>query len=542
MARRIAAALGVDLVQWRVLVTAYLRMDFRSTAGATPARGAGKRASVPLLGMAFVMGITGFAFAMIGSAMPDPMLAATLLTTYGAISTAMLLLVDFTGVVISPTDYGVLGHRPVSSRTYFAARLTSVLVYISAISLSLALLPAGAFALRRGFGVSGFVAGILSVLLCNASATVLVIFLYAKLASVVHPRRLRRAMTYLQLASAMTFYGAYYLMTTGFQGTALTGVRFDEMRWLWLNPASWFAALVPLAGGVGTRHEWIAATAAVVVAAACVPVAAGRLSLEYAATIGELTASAEPVRRRRPWRWLSVPGFRRDEARAVALLVGAQFRYDQKFRLAILGLLPLMAFYLLLGLRQGALIDPISDPERSGGAFTYMAVIFIPMTLHASLEYSDSFRAAWIFFATPASAARLVVAAKNFATVFFLGGYLLVLAAIWSFTYERVWHAVLHAFVVGLLAHVLLQLAVILRPGLPFSMQPRQGEHTGRMFVLFLVGGIAAAVISEFIPIIYTHASWTAVFVGAVLAVTAVIEYALRQRVTEAVGELEYVG
>ena len=36
------------------------------------------------------------------------------------------------------------------------------------------------------------------------------------------------------------------------------------------------------------------------------------------------------------------------------------------------------------------------------------------------------------FFATPASAARLIVAAKNIVAVWFLGGYLLLLAAIWE--------------------------------------------------------------------------------------------------------------
>ena len=532
--------LGIDPVQWRVLVRAYLRMDLRAVAGPAT-RGAPQSGTVPLAGLAFVMAITGFAFALIASALTDAMLSATLLTTYGAMSTATLLLVDFTGVVVSPTDYGVLGHRPVSSRTYFAARLTSVLVYVSAMSLTLALLPAGAFAVFRGFGVAAFIATIAAVVLCNAVVTVLVIFIYAKLAAMVHPRRLRRAMTYLQLASAMAFYGAYYLITVGFQGTALAGTAFADLPWLWLNPASWFAAFVPIAGGEASRTAWIAAAAAVTIGCACLPLAAGRLSLEYAATLGELTASAEPVRRRARRRF-AIPGFRRDEARAVALLVAAQFRYDQRFRLAILGMLPLMGFYLLLGLNQGALVDPIAGGISAGGGFTYMAVLFMPMTLHASMQYSDSFRAAWIFFATPASAARLVVAAKNFAAMWFLGGYLVVLAGIWSFTYERIWHAVLHAFVIGLLAHVLLQMAVIVHPALPFSLQPRQGQRTGQTFVLFLVGGVAAAVITQLLPLVYLHASWTLAFIGLLVAANVLVEYALRQRVTEAVGDLEYVG
>ena len=94
----------------------------------------------------------------------------------------------------------------------------------------------------------------------------------------------------------------------------------------------------------------------------------------------------------------------------------------------------MILFYLLLGLRQGALVDPFTGGMSSAaGAPMYMAVVFMPMTLHAALQYSDGWRAAWIFFATPSSAARLILAAKNFVAVWFLGGYLLLLAAIWSF-------------------------------------------------------------------------------------------------------------
>ena len=62
----------------------------------------------------------------------------------------MLLLVDSPGVVISPEDYVILGHRPVGSRTYFAARLTAVGVYVGAISLVIALVPALVYSARAG--------------------------------------------------------------------------------------------------------------------------------------------------------------------------------------------------------------------------------------------------------------------------------------------------------------------------------------------------------------------------------------------------------
>jgi hypothetical protein len=201
-------------------------------------------------------------------------------------------------------------------------------------------------------------------------------------------------------------------------------------------PSTWFAAFVRVAAGDASAAAWVASAAALLLTVACVPLAAGRLSLDYARRVGEMSVAAEPPGRRRSFR---LPGFSRGEARAVALLVRAQFRFDTRFRMGILSIIPLTGFYVLLGLEDGALADPFLGSV--GGAGVYFAIIFIPMTLHTALAASESWRAAWIFFAAPVSHARIVVAAKNFVTVYFLGTYVIALAAFWSWFFDRVWHA-----------------------------------------------------------------------------------------------------
>jgi hypothetical protein len=192
-------------------------------------------------------------------------------------------------------------------------------------------------------------------------------------------------------------------------------------------------------------------------------------------------------------------------------------------------------------LNQGALTDPFSpDAATSGGVPLYMAVVFMPMTLHASLHYSDSWRAAWIFFATPASPARLIVAAKNFVAVWFLGGYLLLLAAIWSYYYERIWHAFFHAAVIGLLAHMLLQLTVMMRPSLPFAAEPRKVERSARLYSVLFFSSMVAAAIPALLPFVYVRPTLTAIVVLLMVGMTAALEYTLRLRITEAIGDLEF--
>jgi hypothetical protein len=525
--------LGIDAVQWRALVRTYLRLEMRGAGGAVR-RDRARTSVSPLAGLVFVSGIGSVAFAVVIANASNTLLAVSLLTTYAAANTMMLLLVDFTGTILSPDDYGILGPRPVESRTYFAARFAAVTVYVGVVSVTIAVLPAIVLAVRAGL-LAG-VATVAAVLLCDLCGAVLVINGYVLLLRWIHPSRLQRATSYLQLVGATSFYLLYYFMTRTFQGAMLDRLDFAASPWLWSFPTTWFAAWVVVAEGA-TAAAWLAAGAACVVVIACLPLAAGRLSLDYARRLGELTAEGEAARAPRSG-WL--PGFRRGEARAVALLVRAQFRFDQRFRMGVLGILPLTGFYLLLGLDGGALQDPFVSGTAASGPGVFMAVVFIPMTLHAALTASESWRAAWIFFASPASHARIVVAAKNFVAMYFVGAYVLVLGALWSYFFERIWHAAVHALIAGLLAHLLLQLHVIVKPALPFAAEPRKAERSATLFGIILLGSIAAGVAPSVLSVVYRSMLATATVLALLVATTAGVEYALRLRVDEAIGVLEF--
>ena len=110
-------AWGVDPVQWRALVVAYLRMDARRSGGAKRPGQSGGRAGMPFVALLTINAMTGAMLATLGAAVTDVRTYAVLLTTYAAVNTSLLLLVDFTSIVVSPDDYRILGSRPVESRT-----------------------------------------------------------------------------------------------------------------------------------------------------------------------------------------------------------------------------------------------------------------------------------------------------------------------------------------------------------------------------------------------------------------------------------------
>ena len=100
----------------------------------------------------------------------------------------------------------------------------------------------------------------------------------------------------------------------------------------------------------------------------------------------------------------------------------------------------------------------------------------------------------------------------------------MLLAAIWSYYYERIWHAFFHAAVIGLLAHMLLQLTVMARPSLPFAAEPRKVERSARLYVVLFFGSLIAAILPTFPAARLRQRSMTAAVVFLMLAITAALE------------------
>src|SRR5262249_12098355 len=175
---RVAGALGIDGVQWRALVRAYLRMDVRASGGPVRRRGA-ERGRSQITAIAIVGAVGGMAFAFVAAATADILMSASLLTTYAAATTMMMLLVDFTGVVLAPEDYGIRAPRPIGSRTYFAARLAAVGAYVGVLSVATSAIPVVVYGVKAG-PLAG-AAALAGVLLCDLCTTVLVITAYVTL-------------------------------------------------------------------------------------------------------------------------------------------------------------------------------------------------------------------------------------------------------------------------------------------------------------------------------------------------------------------------
>ena len=160
---------------------------------------------------------------------------------------------------------------------------------------------------------------------------------------------------------------------------------------------------------------------------------------------------------------------------AVGLLASAQFRTNQKFRLGVLGILPLTVIYLLAGFseREGP------DTMQREPLLVYYAVLFFPVMLRQFLVHSESWRASWIFYVAPMPFDEIVVALKNTVVSRFLVPYLLLVMLLLGWVYPRPpLELLMHGLVIGLLSHALLTADLLVNPSLPFSQPTRQGTRS----------------------------------------------------------------
>ena len=539
-----AGRFGVDAGQWRVLVITGLRADLR--AGRTML-GFGSRVGrgfSMVAGVIFVKLVVGLTLALVIATATDRFVASTLYFTLVIFTVASALVLDFQTVVISPEDHALLAYQPISSRTFMAARLTTVLIYLLVLVLPLAVPPALAHLLTGGFSLLRGVASVTATALAAVTTALVIVALYTGAQQAFRPERMRTVLTVLQVVLGLVLYSSATLLPAVVGRGLLTGVQLGMPPWLLAIPGAWFASIVEMADGrVGWREVGpvALALAAFLLGARVV---AGRLSLDYADRLGALTSSAPPpptsaapgvlARVIRGW----IPRrFTRDEGHAVALLVRAQFRFDMKFRLAVLGIVPLTAIYLI-----ASLIDATGRngdaPERP--RLVYFAVLMFPVMLQQALARSDAYLASWIYHATPARPARLMFALKDFVFACFVLPYVALVGALLSLFTDAGTSLPLALVTVTLTSHAFLLLALRFEPHLPFSVPAKRTAQWQTIVVIVAATSVTGQALAPLLRLMTASGAVAAGVLGALGLGNVALQRALRTRVERLEREVEF--
>ena len=214
------------------------------------------------------------------------------------------------------------------------------------------------------------------------------------------------------------------------------------------------------------------------------------------------------------------------EARVCATLFYAHLRRDADFRLRLLAGLPLSLGLLSLSVLDFLHVAGVAErlDEFMSIGFIHIAAVAVPLTWLDTAFRSESFRAAWIFAATPMDVGKLALWTANIVGLLALP-FLLLVGAVLFFVSGGGWNALGHAANLVLVAYVVIIAAVAITPRVPFSTPPAESrEISSRNFVRDLAGWSLALLL---LPPFLSAASsqlWSAVCLAVVLiAVVALL-------------------
>ena len=297
---RLLSHVGVDAEQYHTLLQASLTMDFRSSG---PFSRGGASQTKNALKMAVALNLLFSSILAIIISMTAPSFYYSLITLgYCMTMLGMLILMEFALVVISPDDFPILAHRPISSRTFMAVRFSNLLFYVLVLGLSLNLGPAilGIFCDDSLWYFPLVYLGVSVV--ANLFVAAAVVAIYGLLMRWLNYERLKDVLAYCQIVFSFIFFLGYQLIPRLFLRSSGSHVEIVSHTWGYLFPPTWFADMIEIG-----QHHWslptfISAGFGLVVMLLILPGIFRAISLDYSERLGRMitasskTVSSAPVR------------------------------------------------------------------------------------------------------------------------------------------------------------------------------------------------------------------------------------------------------
>lgn len=485
---------AIDKQQLKTLLCASLKTDLRSST--VRFGGEGKSAlGIPPLAFVLVMYfMVSVMLSIVVVGAQDLFLGVFFLISMQTLFIAVTILLEFSNLILSPDDFPILAPHPVNSRTFFVAKLLHLGIYVTLLVIAFGLIPAVTAAIKYKSALLGPVLFLASWASGIATALLFVMF-YTLMLRLGNRERMHRYLGYLQLLMTFVIFGGYiFLPDLAKSILTLSKSGFDS-TFLYLLPPGWFAAWpAMLSGPISTPQIW-AAIAGGVSLIALYFLGNSRLSFQYAQTLNETVEQQESkteIRQSSGVVSRLLHSFAYPEDRVVWQLMRKQFKYDNRYKLSVLMVIPLTLLYVYMGLKDGqVLVDPFTAAaaiSKVDSNFTvYMALAFIPSMVIFGATYSASYQASWIYYTSPADRTRLVLASNRFATVFFCIPYLVFMCALMTYFFGSMLHAILHGIVLFLVLLALVNLIALLAPRFPFSLPMKSGQRMGVMMITMFI-------------------------------------------------------
>jgi ABC-2 type transport system permease protein len=416
---KLFAPFGVDPDQYHALLQSSVAMDFRSH-GPLQRSGSSSETKNALKSAVALNVLFSSILAIVISFTASSFFYSVITLGYSMVMLAMLILMEFALVVISPEDFPILAHRPISSRTFMAVRFSNLMFYILILGLSLNIGPA-LLGLVCDDARDYFPLVYLAVAqLANIFVAAAVVAVYGLLMRFLNYERLKDIIAYCQILFAFVFFLGYQLIPRLLLSQNGAHVHSFSHNWAVFLPPTWFANMIQLAQGYWITPSIISASVGLVVLLLVLPLIFRAISLDYSDRLGRMiTASSKKSsthsHNHRSSSLLSL--FIRDpQERAFFGFLAVMFRRNRRFKMQ---LFPQYGSIFALLVITALDLDNRSQINAASASLTTMAFSLGAAAVVALLPFSDEFAGAWIFQIAPiVDQASILRAIKKAAALF----------------------------------------------------------------------------------------------------------------------------
>jgi ABC-2 type transport system permease protein len=229
---------GADMAQLRAILGTKLMIDDRTATGLNKVRNQHKEGdtSDATLFTMLISLVMGLAF-VLAFMFDDDLTRMTFYFSLFSFMLAMLLITDFSHILIDVRDNFIILPKPVNAQTFLIARLLHIITHMTKILIPLAL--PGWIAMWISRGVWGAIVFIPVMILLTMLTFAVVNALYLLIMRLFSPARINGIITSVQIIFSIVLYGSYQLLPRLIGRSVIEEVDLTHMPLMWVFPTYW---------------------------------------------------------------------------------------------------------------------------------------------------------------------------------------------------------------------------------------------------------------------------------------------------------------
>jgi ABC-2 type transport system permease protein len=423
----------------------------------------------------------------------DIVVSMSVIHTYILFMMSMMLITDFSSVILDTTDNQIILPRPVSSKTFYVSRLVHILVYLLQFSIALSI-----FTLLFAFIKYGFMVGlccIFTILLTVLLSVFITYFFYGMILKFSSEQKLKEIIGNFQIVMTIIFVGGSQIIPRLFSSIEIEPLVMSIEWYTYLLPPMWMAFLLKAVQEVSTNFQQII----LIVFAIFIPLISfwaliKYLAPTYSANLSRVGNASEEVSnssnqqidKRNSTLSEKCSAFfcNNDTEKAGFDLTWKITSRDKDFRVQFYPsfvYIGIMAFVFIFNRsRHGINWEEIKE----GNSFLWL--IYLPIlglfTAAELITYNEHFAASWIYYSRPlTSPGSIISGALKSLLIKFMFPIMCILFMIAYFFWGN---KIVDDFILGICNNILCFFLVVSlgTSYLPFSVQPSLREQAGRFF------------------------------------------------------------